>query len=41
MYESQFRSNMTSEIYYKKYTTLQQYDKYKLDENDKRIMNIV
>lgn len=40
MYEKSFRSTMTSETYYKNYTTLTQYDKYKLDENDRKIMNL-
>lgn len=40
MYEKEFRSTMTSETYYKNYTTLKQYDKYKLDDKDREIMSL-
>lgn len=40
MYEKQFRSSMTSETYYKNYTMLSQYDKYNVDDGDKRIMSM-
>jgi hypothetical protein len=40
MYEKTFRSSMTSETYYKNYTTLSQYDRYKLDDRDHDIMKM-